>query len=122
MNSFLDRLDPSRSIFLEKEINDFNDLYEDEKYPTLRDICEGEGIEKIYNIHKSNIKNIIVFIKFFNELKNESNNNLFSNYKLINDYFKQSTLYIFIAFLFQFLIFILIQFFELKAASRENKL
>ena len=107
---------------IETELNDFLILYEDdEKYATHIEMCEGEGTEKIYSIHKTNMNNFLIFIKFFNELKNESNNKLFSNYQLINDYFRMSTSYIFIAFLFQFVIFIIIQFFELRASSSEEE-
>ena len=45
LNSFLDRLDPSRSIFLEKDINDFTDNDLD---PTIND--QSASLEKAFNI------------------------------------------------------------------------
>ena len=45
LNSFLDRLDPSRSIFLEKDINDFTDNDLD---PTIND--KSASLEKAFNI------------------------------------------------------------------------
>ena len=45
MDSFLDRLDPSRSIFLEKDINDFSDNDLD---PTIND--QSASLEKAFNI------------------------------------------------------------------------
>ena len=45
LNSFLDRLDPSRSIFLEKDINDFIDNDLD---PTIND--QSASLEKAFNI------------------------------------------------------------------------
>ena len=44
LDSFLDRLDPSRSIFLEKEINDFTDDFD----PTIND--QNASLEKAFNI------------------------------------------------------------------------
>ena len=45
LNSFLDRLDPSRSIFLEKDINDFSDNDLD---PTINN--QSASLEKAFNI------------------------------------------------------------------------
>ena len=44
LDSFLDRLDPSRSIFLEKEINDFTDDFD----PAIND--QNASLEKAFNI------------------------------------------------------------------------
>ena len=44
LGSFLDRLDPSRSIFLEKEINDFTDDFD----PAIND--QNASLEKAFNI------------------------------------------------------------------------
>ena len=44
LSSFLDRLDPSRSIFLEKEINDFTDDLD----PAIND--QKASLEKAFNI------------------------------------------------------------------------
>ena len=44
LGSFLDRLDPSRSIFLEKEINDFTDDLD----PAIND--QNASLEKAFNI------------------------------------------------------------------------
>ena len=45
LDSFLDRLDPSRSIFLEQEINDFSD---DDLDPVIND--QSASLEKAFNI------------------------------------------------------------------------
>tara|TARA_B100001971_G_C18061676_1_gene468296 strand:+ start:68 stop:802 length:735 start_codon:yes stop_codon:yes gene_type:complete len=106
---------------IEKENNDYLVLYESDEYPDAKSMCEGEGIEKIYEIHKRNLEYLIIFNKFFHELKKESNNNMISNYNLLNHYYRMSSIYIFVAFLLQLIIFVIIQFFELRASSSKEE-
>jgi len=87
------------------------------------DIIEKENNDYLvlYEIHKRNLEYLIIFNKFFHELKKESNNNMISNYNLLNHYYRMSSIYIFVAFLLQLIIFVIIQFFELRASSSKEE-